>query len=66
LFFRLVLECAINKIEENWKVLEMNGIHQVPFCADNVNILGENMHTIKKSTRAALEANSKCRGNEVL
>jgi hypothetical protein len=36
--------------------LELNGTHQFLIHADNVNILGENVNTIKKDAEAFIEA----------
>jgi len=32
--------------------LKLNGIHQLVFDADDVNILGGSVHTVKKNTDA--------------
>jgi hypothetical protein len=36
--------------------LKLNGIHQLLVCADGVNLLGDNIDTIKKYTHALIDA----------
>jgi hypothetical protein len=47
---------AIRKIQENQKVLELNRSHQLLVCANNVNILCENINTMKKIKEVLLVA----------
>jgi hypothetical protein len=44
------LKQGIRKVKENQMGLKLNGTHQLLLYADDVNILGYNMHTIKKNT----------------
>jgi hypothetical protein len=49
LLFNFSLEHAIRKVQENQVVLKLNGTHQLLAYADDVNVLGDNTDTIKKT-----------------
>jgi hypothetical protein len=52
LLFNFALEYAIRRIRVNQDCLKLNGTHPLLVYADDVNMLGRNVHTIKKNIEA--------------
>ena len=65
LLFNFALEYAIRRVHVNQNGLILNGTHQLLVYADDVNTLGESVHTVKKNAEALIVASkettrSKC------
>jgi hypothetical protein len=58
LLFKFALEYAIRKVHESHVELKFNGTHQLLFYADDVNLQGDNIDPIKKSTETLIDASN--------
>jgi hypothetical protein len=56
MFFNFALEYAITKGQENQVGLKLNGTLQLLAYADDVNLLADNIDTIKKNTEILIDA----------
>jgi hypothetical protein len=56
LLFNFDLEYAIGKVQEKKFGLKLNGAHQLQVYADEVNLLRDNMNSIKKNTEVLIDA----------
>jgi len=54
LLFNFALDYAIRRVQVNQDGLKLNGTHQLLAYADDVNILGRSVHTVKKNAEALL------------
>jgi hypothetical protein len=56
LLFNFVLKYAIKRVQLNRDGLKLNGTHQLLAYADDVNILGGSVHTVKENAEALVVA----------
>jgi hypothetical protein len=56
LIFNFISVYPIRRVQVNQDSLKLNGTHQLLVYADNVNILGGSIHTVKKKANAVLVA----------
>jgi len=56
LLFNFALEYTIRRVQVNQDGLKFNGTHQLLVYADDVNILGGSVHTVKENAEALIMA----------
>ena len=56
MLFNFALEYAIRRVQVNQEGLILIGTHQLLGFADDLNILGRSIHTIKKNAKALVVA----------
>jgi hypothetical protein len=56
LLLKFPFEIAIRKVQENQVGQILNGIHQLLFYVDDVNLLGDNIDALKKNTETLIDA----------
>ena len=56
LLFNFTLEYAIRRVQVNQDGLKLKGTHQLLVYADDVNILGGSVHTVKENAEVLIVA----------
>jgi len=56
MLFNFALDYAIRRVQVNQDGLKLNGTHQLLAYADDVNILGGRIHTLKENAEALVAA----------
>ena len=56
MLFNFALVSAISRVQVNQDGLKLNGTHQLLAYADDVNILGGGIHTLKENAEALVAA----------
>jgi hypothetical protein len=56
LLFNFALEYIIMKVQENQVGLQMNGTHQLLAYTDDINLLRDNIGTVKNNTETLINA----------
>jgi hypothetical protein len=59
LLFNFSLGCAISKAQENQVGLKINGTHQLLVYVHDVNLLEDNILTVKRNTETLADASEK-------
>jgi hypothetical protein len=54
--FNFALEYAIKRVQVNLDGLKLNGTHQLLAYADDVNVLGGSVHTVKENVEPVVVA----------
>ena len=56
MIFNFALDYAVRKVQVNQDDLKLSGTHQILAYADDINILGETINTIKENAEALVAA----------